>query len=319
MIIVPLLLEMKVIGVISVISKNRYAYTENDLTNLRSLASYITIALDNAYVYEIINKQNIHIKSSIEYAKTIQNSILPIEKNIVKYFEPAIIFRPKDVVSGDFYWFTTEKDREGKELIFFAVVDCTGHGVPGAFMSLIGSRLLNEIVNEKKIINPAQVLEFLNVGIQVALKQDQTDNNDGMDICLCRFEKAEKKDWKIQYCGAKRPLYYYQRSESNKIRTIEGDRKAIGGIRAKRSKVFYTNKEIVLQKGDTVYLSTDGFVDQNTANRKKFGTYRLLNILEEIKEKPLKEQKERLEKELDTFMQQTEQRDDITFIGFRLI
>ncbi|MBN2520793.1 MAG: GAF domain-containing protein, partial [Bacteroidales bacterium] len=259
---VPLITENKPIGVITAQSYNKNAYTQKDLTTLQSLASYISIALDNAHVYEIINKQNQHIKSSIEYAKTIQNSILPIEKNVGKYFESLIIYKPKDIVSGDFYWFTTEKNKEGKELVFFAVVDCTGHGVPGAFMSLIGSRLLNEIVNQKQILNPAQILEFLNIGIQLSLKQDQTDNNDGMDICLCRFERIENEKYKLLFSGAKRPLYIYKNGNTQ-IQRIPGARKSIGGIRAKRSRLFYTNNETIISKGDIIYLTTDGFVDQN--------------------------------------------------------
>ncbi|MBN2520487.1 MAG: SpoIIE family protein phosphatase, partial [Bacteroidales bacterium] len=314
----PLIVENRAIGVITVNSDKKNAYTDRDITNLQSLASYISIALDNAHVYEIVNKQNLHIKSSIEYAKTIQNSILPIDKNLKKYFETFIIYRPRDIVSGDFYWFTTEKDKGGKEMVYFAVVDCTGHGVPGAFMSLIGSRLLNEIVNEKKILNPSQILEFLNVGIQLSLRQDETDNNDGMDICLCRLQKAENEKYKLIFSGAKRPLYIYN-NDNTSIERISGARKSIGGIRAKRSKLFYTNYETTVKKGDILYLSSDGYVDQNAPDRKKLGSLRLKQLLEEIKNLQLNSQKQRLEHELEQHMQKEEQRDDITFIGLELI
>ncbi len=315
---IPLIIETKAIGIITINNSKKNAYTKNDVDKLQSLASYITIALDNAHAYEIINKQNIHIKNSMEYAKTIQNSILPVEKNVGKYFESLIIYKPKDIVSGDFYWFTTEMDKEGKELVFFAVVDCTGHGVPGAFMSLIGCRLMSEIVNQKKVLNPAQILEFLNIGIQISLKQDQTDNNDGMDICLCRIERQEKEKYKLIFSGAKRPLYIYKNRNTH-IERIPGARKSIGGIRAKRSKLFYSNNEIIISKGDILYLTTDGFVDQNAPDRTKFGSLRMLKLLEEIKDKPLNEQKEMLEKELKNHMKKEEQRDDITFVGLKLL
>ena len=312
---VPLLIENRPIGVVTVQSYNKNAYADKDLNSLLSLASYITIAIENANVYEIINKQNTHIKSSIEYARNIQNSILPIQKNVEKHFETFILYRPKDIVSGDFYWFTT-LEIENKEYYFMAVVDCTGHGVPGAFMSLIGNRILNDIVNQKKIINPAQILELLNANIQVTLKQDQTNNNDGMDVCLARLEKLNNSKTEIVYSGAKRPLYY-TKIKDDKLLHLNGVRKSIGGIRAKRSKLFYTNQKIVLNKNEILYFTSDGMADQNRPDRKKFGTLKLLKLLNNNKHLPLNEQKEIIESTLLEFMQNEEQRDDITIIGLK--
>ena len=198
-----------------------------------------------------------------------------------------------------------------------AVVDCTGHGVPGAFMSLIGNRILNEIVNEKKIYNPAQILEFLNVGVQVALKQDETDNNDGMDVCLCRIEYKNGNNTEICFAGAKSPLYYYNK-KNNKIERIAGSRKSIGGIRSKRSKVFYETKTVNLKKEDIIYLISDGYIDQNAPDRQKLGSNRFTEILNNIKDKDLNNQKEILENELKTHMQKEEQRDDITIVGIKI-
>ncbi|MFC2138264.1 PP2C family protein-serine/threonine phosphatase, partial [Bacteroidota bacterium] len=300
------------------------AYTDFDFNNIQSLASYISIALDNANAYQIINDKNSHINSSIEYARNIQHSILPIPKMINQYFETFIIYKPKDIVSGDFYWFTPIKsENDVVEKVFFAVVDCTGHGVPGAFMSLIGNRLLNEIVIEKKIYNPAQILEFLNVGIQVALKQDQTDNNDGMDVVLCCIEKnssakkfSDSKTFNITFSGAKRPLYYV---ESNKnLKMLRGNRKSIGGLRAKRSKVFYENKMVSLTKGDILYLSSDGLIDQNSPKRDRFGSKNFVNLINNIKSKALSEQKLLIETALSDHMKKEDQRDDITTIAIKL-
>lgn len=313
----PLISEDKTIGIITVQSFNENAYSQNELNILRTLASYISIALLNASAYSEIKIKNKKIESSIQYAKTIQNSILPSKSTMDKYISSFVIFKPKDVVSGDFYWFYPVSKENEKNILFAAAVDCTGHGVPGAFMSLIGSRLLNEIVGERKIYNPAQILEFLNVGIQVSLNQDQSDNNDGMDVCLCKIETTENNQVKITYSGAKRPLYYYNR-EKNRIDKILGDRKSIGGIRSKRSKVFYTNKEAVLNIGDIVYLTSDGYIDQNSPDRKRFGTYALLRLLSEIGTQNLDNQKEILEKALKEHMEEEEQRDDITFLGVKL-
>ncbi|MFC2136828.1 two-component regulator propeller domain-containing protein, partial [Bacteroidota bacterium] len=317
LIAIPLLIEDKTIGIITINSSNKNSYTQNDLTNLRSLASYISIALDNANVYEVVNKQNVHIKSSIEYAKTIQNSILPIEKNIKKYFEFFILYKPKDIVSGDFYWFLPTTTTKGAEKIFMGAVDCTGHGVPGAFMSLIGYRLLNEIVNEKKIYNPAQILEFLNVGVQLALKQDQTANNDGMDVCICCVENQNDEAYKIEFSGAKLPLFIKHKNK-DKIERISGSRKSIGGVRSKRSKLYYEKNELLLNKGDIIYLSTDGIIDQHSPDRKRLGTNKLINILKGVQNEPLDKQKELIDIELKAHMQGEEQRDDITFMGIRL-
>ena len=129
-----------------------------------------------------MNLQNKKINSSIQYAQNIQQAILPLENNIGKYFDHFIIYKPKDIVSGDFYWYTELENR-----VYLASVDCTGHGVPGAFMSMIGSRLLNEIVIEKEITDPAKILALLNSKIIEALRQNETENADGMDVCLICF------------------------------------------------------------------------------------------------------------------------------------
>lgn len=312
----PLSVKENIIGLITVNSTRINAYSQNDFTNLQSLASYISIALENASIYQVLNKQNEHIKSSIEYAKNIQNSILPVNRILDKHFDSFILFRPKDIVSGDFYWFTTVKNDKDDQMIFIAVVDCTGHGVPGAFMSLIGNRLLSEIVNEKRIFSPAQILEFMNVGIQIALRQDETKNNDGMDVGLCRIEYIDNKV-KIIFSGAKRPLCFYKKG-TNDISVIRGSHKSIGGIRAKRSKLFYENYEIELDKGDIIYLFSDGYIDQNSFNRIKLGSKKLYEILLEIKDMEMEEQRKNLEDLLSAHMINTDQRDDITFVGIRL-
>lgn len=316
MIYLPLCIENKPIGIITVQSYDENAYTNNDLTMLRTLGSYIAIALDNANAYKIINTKNQHINSSIRYAQNIQKAILPIKKAIDQHFESFIIFRPKDVVSGDFYWYSHLPAVENLTAkTFIAVVDCTGHGVPGAFMSLIGNRLLNEIVNERKVTNPRKILELLNKGVIAALKQDQTDNNDGLDICLCCFEKNEEAKTMITFSGAKRPLIYYSQQQ---IQLLRGDRKSIGGIKSKRNKTEFTNQELILQKGDIAYLTSDGLIDQNAKNRKRFGTLRFIKLLKNNAKLSLEDQKHEIENALDFYQNKEEQRDDITVIGLKI-
>jgi serine phosphatase RsbU (regulator of sigma subunit) len=297
------------LGVISVQSFNKNAYTDYHLNILRNIAIYTSIALQNSETYSQIKQQHTQIKSSVNYASTIQNSILPSKKHIDSLLDNFLVYRPKDIVSGDFYWLSKVGDT-----IFVAVVDCTGHGVPGAFMSMIGSRLLSEIVNEKKIFETNEILEELNSGIKKALRQEQTDNTDGMDVCLCKIEKNDIGA-NISFTGAKNPLYIYQQDKSELLR-IRGDKKAIGGNHFQN--LHFTQTNLSTKKGDMIYLTTDGFVDQNNQERKKYSTKRLTLVLKEIHNKPLLDQKERLETELDEWQGTEKQRDDVTILGIKI-
>jgi len=261
---------------------------------------------------ERIELQNRQIRASIGYAQTIQKAILPVKEQMDRNFESFVIFLPKDIVSGDFYWFT-----EIQNYNFVAAVDCTGHGVPGAFMSLIASRLMNEIINEKNIFEPNIILELINEGVKKALKQDVSDNNDGMDLCMCRLEKLDNQKTQIYFCGAKRPLFYNV-SDSNEIITIKGDRKSIGGVRIKKNVVPFSNTILDLKKDDTLYLTTDGFTDQNNPERTKMGTEKFVSTLEKISKLDLYSQKLELERQLFMHMKDAEQRDDITVFGIKL-
>jgi len=263
---------------------------------------------------EKIELQNLQIHSSIRYAQTIQKAILPIEEQMIQHFDSFVIFLPKDIVSGDFYWFAKV---ENSNKVFVAAVDCTGHGVPGAFMSLIGSRLLNEIINEKNIHSPEEILELVNEGVKKALKQQFTDNNDGMDLCLCSIVNLDNGKNEVIFCGAKRPLFYYK-SDEKTIYQTKGDRKSIGGIRSKRNISLFVNQKILFNSGDILYLTTDGFIDQNNPARQRLGTPEFVRILNQIADKPLDYQKQELERHLFVHMKDAEQRDDITVFGIKL-
>ena len=265
-----------------------------------------------------IELQNQNIRSSISYAKTIQNAILPQNTSLNQSFNTFLIYKPKDIVSGDFYWYSQLPPMNGKnERYFYAAVDCTGHGVPGAFMSMIGSRVLNEIVNEKKVDVPSKILDQMNAEIKTILRQEVTDNNDGMDVCLCVIEPVANGSSKITFAGAKRPLYYYKNDEMA-LKYIKGTRKTIGGTHAKRNIETFADHELYLEKGDVLYLSTDGIVDQPAPDRVRFGSLRFFNLLKEIAPKPLEEQKDSIEKAVLEYQDYESQRDDVTFIGIKL-
>lgn len=235
--------------------------------NLKNSQEEIALQRDHL---KIANEQ---VMSSIKYAQTIQKAILPSVQNISQVFpEQFIIYRPKDVVSGDFYWFAhLAKEDSGlsSDLTFMAVVDCTGHGVPGAFMSIIGSTLLNEIVNQKFITDPAQVLEHLDQGVKLAVEKAEGINTAGMDVCLCRFEN-DGGQTKVLYSGAKRDLIYLL-PESSKVEKLKSDRRSIGSS----SSTEFTTQELILSSGSMLYLTSDGMADQNNPAREKLGTGRL--------------------------------------------
>ena len=220
-----------------------------------------------------LSNQNKNITASINYALTIQNASLPSKNIIAKSLDFGIFYKPKDIVSGDFYWY----HEINSECVFIAVVDSTGHGVPGAFMSLIGIQLLNEIVIEKSVHEPAQILDFLNRGLSKALKQHTSENEDGMDVCMCKIVKKTDVT-KIVFAGAKRPLYYYS-IVNNKFETIQGNSNSTGGRYAKKENIEYKQTEINVSKGDCIVLSSDGIIDQPLLYNKKYGSLRLLETL----------------------------------------
>ncbi len=254
------------------------------------------------------------ITSSIRYAKTIQNAILPAKEQVDADFDSFVIFRPKDIVSGDFYWYK-KVETTTTTYIFIGIFDCTGHGVPGAFMSMIGNTLLNEIVNSKRIFEVDQILENMNTLIKASLRQELTDNSDGMDACFCRIEKT-KDATVLNYAGAKLPLFYFN-AEKNEVEIIDGIRRSIGGYRYNKNPEKFLSTEIHLHSNDSIYLSSDGISDQNNSERKRFGKSQLIEILIENSKKSLEDQKMNIETNLDLWMENTEQRDDITLIGLK--
>lgn len=255
-----------------------------------------------------IEEKNRQIMSSIQYAQRIQRAVLPapalLRRELPDHF---VIYRPKDVVSGDFYWLS----RIGARLVV-AVVDCTGHGVPGAFMSMIGNMLLNEIVNERGICDPAMILEEMHRNVRSALKQEggAAETTDGMDAGICAMEGVT-----LTFAGAGRPLYHVGRSG---VRQIPGDRTAIGG-RQKEAHRSFANREVAVAAGDTVYLTTDGYVDQPDPEDRRYGTRRFEALLAANGGRPIAVQERELIAALSVHQGPAEQRDDITVLGWRVL
>ncbi|WP_027002872.1 SpoIIE family protein phosphatase [Hugenholtzia roseola] len=249
------------------------------------------------------------IMDSIRYGQQIQEAVLPTEEELNAFFEDSfVIYKPQKLVSGDFYWLFRKKRRT-----FIAVVDCTGHGVPGAFMSMIGHTLLNKIVGQSKIYDPAMILEVLHIEIKNALHQQEGKNSDGMDICLCCIDDGT--DQKIvTFAGAKRTLYY---TKNGKLHLLKGDKRGIGG-RQKSENQPFNNQVLSLRKGEILYLTTDGFADQNNAAREKFGSLRFAQTLEQVHRQSLSRQKEILERFFEAHKQKEPQRDDVTIVGIKL-
>jgi ligand-binding sensor domain-containing protein/serine phosphatase RsbU (regulator of sigma subunit) len=254
-------------------------------------------------------QKNKDITSSIQYAKRIQLAILPPLEQIFKYFpESFILYKPKDIVSGDFYWFGI---KDGKKIM--AVVDCTGHGVPGAFMSMIGHNLLNQIISENGITEPDQILNALHKGVQSALKQgtNVVDTSDGMDVAVCVIDTDKQE---MKYAGAYRPLFIVRETS---IKRIEADKFPIGGSQLDRERK-YTSHAIKINSGDTIYMFSDGYADQFGGEKgKKFMVKRFNELLLSIQDKPMKEQEKILEEAFNNWRGEYQQVDDILVAGIR--
>lgn len=250
------------------------------------------------------------IKSSINYAKRIQEAILPLNEEIKKQIkESFILFKPRDVVSGDFYWFS---NHNGKKIM--ACVDCTGHGVPGAFMSMIGHTLLNEIVVEKNITKPSSILDLLHVRVRQSLKQnlESAETRDGMDISICVLDE---KGTLLEYAGANRNLIIVR---SGKLIEIKADKQPIGGDQMEQDRIF-TNHIVDIVSGDTIYMTTDGYADQFGGEKgKKFMVKRFHQTLLSIQNESVEKQGEILNDTIEHWKGEHEQVDDILVIGIKI-
>lgn len=256
---------------------------------------------------EKVEYQNKEITESIQYARRIQASILPTDTKIKSGFDSIFIYySPKDIVSGDFYWFEKKDD-----ISYLAIVDCTGHGVPGAFMSIIGYTQLNDIINQSEHKDVGQILKELDLRVQSALNQEDTSNSkDGMELGILSYDPKKRI---LSYAGAMRPLYFVREGE---LEILKGDKFSVGGV-SNREKQFTTHN-IRLKDGDMAYLFSDGYPDQfGGPNSKKFMTKNVGKMVKHISNLSIENQHEIVVNSITDWMGNEEQIDDILIAGIR--
>jgi tetratricopeptide (TPR) repeat protein len=258
---------------------------------------------------ELIEEKNESITASIQYAKKIQSAVLPPENYIQSFFpESFVYFKPRDIVSGDFYWI---QERDGH--VFIIAADCTGHGVPGAFMSMLGTEFLDKAISSYQEINAGKILDELRKDVIHALKQrgKSDEAKDGMDMAMCIVSPDKKS---MQFAGANNPLYFI---ENKTLSVIKGDRMPIG-IHMRADQPF-TNHHLQIQNGTNFYIFSDGFADQFGGPKKKKYKYKpFKEFLTRIHEKPFNEQKKLLDKEFIEWKANINQVDDVLVIGFKV-
>lgn len=260
--------------------------------------------------YDQLATQNRNILKSINYAQRIQQAILPSSASLQQLLgDHMILFKPRDIVSGDFYW-----AGEHRGLIFVAAIDCTGHGVPGAFMSLIANELMREIIIEHNATDPGQILAQLDQGVRKSLRQQETSNNDGMDLALCVIDRERRM---LRYAGAKNPLLYFVNGQLQHIRAT---RASVGGSNTASDTQFQTHELPILQP-TRIYLCSDGYQDQfGGPQNRKFMARRLHQAIASHASLPFDQQKQELETQLHNWMRQSNEKqlDDILIMSFEL-
>ena len=257
---------------------------------------------------KIIEEKNKDITSSIRYAKRIQDALLPAKKYMDEHMgDYFVLFKQKDIVSGDFYWVNKKETK-----LFFAAIDCTGHGVPGAFVSLVAHGNIQHALIMFGERTPAGILDKLNEGVTDVLSRggETQDIKDGMDISLCALDRINMK---LEFSGANHPMLLIRKGEMKEIR---GDKQPIGQFISRKN---FTNHEMSVQKGDTIYLYTDGYGDQfGGKDGKKFKRSRLKELILSIQDKPLERQQKILDDTIETWKGNLEQIDDILLMGINV-
>jgi sigma-B regulation protein RsbU (phosphoserine phosphatase) len=296
--------------------KNRYNLTYKELRSRLELElSKKTIEIQK----EEVEEKNIEILSSLRYAKRLQEALLP-PKNLLNSFfgeNYFVIYKPRDIVCGDFYWArkikTTPKQGSSKDYILIAVADCTGHGVPGAFMSLLGSNFLHQSAVDKDVNTPAEALDFLNQKIITTLNHGygEEEIRDGMDISLIAIDVQEKQ---LSYSGANNPIYIIR---NNTLESLKANKQAIGNMN--ETVLPYTNNTFQLETNDCIYLFTDGYADQFGGPKgKKLMRKQFEETLIENVSKSMAEQKLAVENTFNNWKGSKEQVDDVCVIGIRI-
>ncbi|GAB6189904.1 hypothetical protein JCM30566_16460 [Marinitoga arctica] len=300
--------------ILAPVYKGVISYSVISISLLISFVILQSILISNLRLKQLVEQRtkelkekNKKIMDSILYAKNIQNSILPSEKLLKQKFEDFfILWKPANIVGGDFYWY---KERDDSSF-YVAVIDCTGHGVPGALMTMTANSILNRIIDDTNLVKPSDILERLNILFKNTINLNNNDYryDDGLEIGLCYINNN-----KLIYSGAGISLYY---TKDNEVIRIKGDNKGIG---YKRSKNDYKFSEHVVEiKNDmNFYMASDGYEDQNNPEGKRFGRKRFINLIINASKEKMSKQKEIFESTLKKYMRNEEQRDDITIIAFK--
>jgi len=279
----------------------------------RNLRKVLTQTLDELNKTKaIVEGQNKKIRESINYSRRIQSAINTDEKELLStgISDGFIFYKPKDVISGDYPWLFIKRN-----CFYVAAADCTGHGVPGAMMSMIGNLLLNDIMNNNKLLSPGSVLDNFHASVVETLNQKSPDNNsaDGMDIALCRVDIDKKQ---LIYSGAHRPLYHI--NSKGELIEIKGDRFPIGGVQYDKKRTPFSNTVINFNRGDSFFFFSDGLPDQiGGTHRKKFMIDRVEELLIENKMRSMKEIKNEIEQNFNDWKGDYKQIDDVVMIGLR--
>jgi serine phosphatase RsbU (regulator of sigma subunit) len=308
--VMPLFTEDGLIGFVSISTKQANKIEAEDIDLMRELADVTAATIQKLRYQNIIQQKNTDISASINYARRIQDSILPPENHVKEILgDVFILYRPKDVLSGDYYWLETRDNYS-----FVAVADSTGHGVPGALLSLMGHNLLNQAIQERHLTSPSDILDYLNTGIQQTLNQYKKEGElrDGMDIVLCVFERNSKR---LMYAGAINPLYIVRNDE---LIQLKGNRFSIGSYYDQKLRPF-SLQEFELQEGDLLYLFTDGFADQFGGDSdRKLSHRRFRELLLSLQNMPMHAQREVLNNQLEAWMGGVAQTDDVCVLGIRI-
>ncbi len=286
--------------------KDQNAILEHKVVQRTAELSQTNEALNTSL--ETVAHQRDNILSSINYAKRIQQALLPAREIISEHLQDFLLYyQPKDIVSGDFYWFTHTGD-----FLFLAVADCTGHGVPGAFMTVVGEVLLDQIINKDNIYSPAEILTELDKRLLKNLQQKKEKLvEDGMDISLLRID-LQNQPW--VWAGAKRSIWIFEQGK-NELTIYKGDKYPIGSTQYKDK--FFQEKEIEVQKGDIIYTFTDGYADQ-FGEEGKFTIRRFKELLTTNYQKPFEEQEVILDKTLHEWRKEQPQTDDVLVVGIQV-
>jgi PAS domain S-box-containing protein len=307
-IILPIISFDELLGTLNIGFDCEFCLTSNEIKNLQTFTTLLSTALNQLHLRDSLFDKNKDHVSSLMYAKNIQNTILPQAEGFSFPLEDVnVFFKPRDIVSGDFYWSKAIGD-----YTFIAVADCTGHGVPGAFLTLIGSRILEQIIISEKVISPAEILTKLDDQLYASLNRSGDSLvRDGMEIALCAIRTKTNL---LTFAGAGMGLLYFS---NNQNIYIKGQRKAIGDYR--QEDFSFENHEIVLAGDELFFMATDGYQDQlGGENYKRYSKNRMVELLDRIKDMDAAKRNIEMANELALHVKQYNQTDDITAIGFRI-